>query len=111
MNKQDIIDLRSKSSSGGLTQTTINIIEQNTGTQVNYKQLYTELEVESSVPTKIYKYEDNSKSNLLFDITINWADNLPSTITIINVDDDITTTISLTNWVDGIPTQINKVES
>lgn len=111
MTTQNIIDLRSKSTGSGLSQTTINIIEQNTGTQVNYKQLYTELEVENSVPTKIYKYEDNTKSNLLFDITISWIDSLPSTITIVNIDDSITTTISLTNWIDGIPTQINKVES
>jgi len=106
------LDLRSiVSGSGELSPTTVNIIEQNTGTQVNYKQMYTELVVTDGVPTRVYKYEDDTKTNLLFDITINWLNGVPSTVVSTNVDDSITTTTTLANWVDGIPTQITKTES
>ena len=113
MRGSEYIDLRPLTTGGGgeLSQTTINIIEQNTGTQVNIKQLFTEMVVTNGKVTRVYKYADSGKTTLLFDITINWVDELPSTIVTVNVDDTITTTTTLSNWVDGIPTNITKVES
>lgn len=111
MRTKDVIDLRpTTSGDGSLSPTTINIIEQNTGTQVNVKVLYTEITWVGGLPSVVKKYTDNTKAVQVYDITLNWLDGLPITVVSINLDDNITTTTTI-EWVDGVPSTINKVES
>ena len=106
----DVIDLRKAtegSGTGELPQYIINIIEQNTGTQVNQLILYTEIDWISGNPEVIRKYNNSSKTLLLYTITITWLDGNPTTIVIINHDDSITTAISI-YWSGGVPINISK---
>ena len=108
----NFIDLRKPTTSSGgsgVTQQTINIIEQNTGTQYNVKVLYTEIEWVNGVPDRITKYTDSTKTTMVYDIHLQWLDGVPSQILINNLDDGIMTTVDLV-WSNGVPISINKTE-
>ena len=106
-----LIDLRQQaggsSGTGELPQYLINIIESNTGTQVDVPIYYTEIDWLNGVPSVIRKYTDSSKTTLIYTITIEWSSGVPETITTINHDDNITTVTTI-YWSNGIPIQIIK---
>lgn len=95
---------------GELPQSIINIIEQNTGTQIDAKILYTEIDWLNGSPSQIRKYNDSSKSIQLYEIDITWLNGLPSLVVSNNLDEGIITSTTFT-WVDGVPTSITKTES
>ena len=105
------IDLRKTTSTGGgtgeLPQYLINIIESNTGTQVDVPIYYTEIDWLSGVPSTIRKYTDSGKGTIVYTITIEWSSGIPTTITSINHDDGITS-ITTIYWSNGMPIQITK---
>ena len=100
------LDFRQQST-GGLSQSQINIIEANTGTQVDVRVGYTEVDWTNGVPTSIRKYVDDTKAVQLYLITITWVDGVPTTIVSNNMDDGIITTTTIT-WSNGVPISINK---
>ena len=113
MTGTDWIDLRKPVVSGGssgLSQTVINIIEQNTGTQVNKKVLHTELEWALGVPVRVRKWTDSGKTDQVYDVQITWLDGVPTTVLTNNLDDGIITTMTIA-WLDGVPVAVSKVES
>ena len=107
-------DFTTVSSTGGGTgdipQSIINIIEQNTGTQVNIKVLHTEIDWSNGLPVQVRKYQDSSKLVQLYDIDITWNSGVPSQVVSNNLDDGIITTINIT-WLNGVPTSITKTEA
>ena len=98
------------SGSGGLDQQTINIIEQNTGTQVDTRVLYTEVEWLNGVPTSVRKYTDNTKAIQVYLIAITWLNGVPTQVVSNNMDDGIISTTNIT-WLNGVPVSIDKVVS
>jgi len=107
-----VIDLRkpTASSGGGVSQSIINIIEQNTGTQYNKKVLYSEIEWNLGVPVRVQKWASSSKLDMVYDITITWFGGVPTQVLTNNLDDGIITTMNIV-WNNGVPVSINKVES
>lgn len=105
-----VIDLRkSTAGGGGVSQTIINIIEQNTGTQYNVKVLYSEITWSGGVPVGVKKWTDSSKTTQVYDITITWLGGVPTQVLTNNLDDGIITTTTIT-WLDGVPVAVNKTE-
>jgi len=94
-----VVDLRNASSTTGgtgeLPQYLINIIETNTGTQVNVPIYYTEIDWINGVPEVIRKYTDSNKGTIVYTITIEWSSGVPNTITTVNHDDNITTVTTI----------------
>jgi hypothetical protein len=108
----NFIDIRKptvSSGGGSVTQQTINIIEQNTGTQYNVKVMYTEIDWLNGVPVEVNKYDNSSKTNHIYNITLSWLDGVPTQIVINNLDDGIMTNVDLV-WSNGVPISINKTE-
>lgn len=106
----DFTTVSSTGGTGDIPQSVINIIEQNTGTQVNIKVLYTEVDWLNGVPTSVRKYVDNTKAVQVYLITITWLNGVPTQVVSNNMDDGIITTTNIT-WLNGVPVTINKVES
>jgi hypothetical protein len=82
-----------QSSSSGLSQSIINIIEANTNTQTNINVGYTHIQWENKLPILVEKYTDAAKTIKLYTIAITFVTKKPTVITIINHDDNITTQI------------------
>ena len=107
----DVIDLRMVVDGGGgtgeLPQYIINIIEQNTGTQVDVPIFYTEIDWLDGVPSVVRKYDSVAKNTLVYTITFTWVGGLLENVVSVNHDDNITTTTSLF-WSGGVPINITK---
>jgi hypothetical protein len=98
----------SSTSSGGLEQSVINIIESNTGTQVNVRVGYTEITWDSNgLPSMIEKYSDSSKANKIYTITPVFIAGLPSTVTTVNHDDGITEVATFV-FTNGLLSSVSK---
>lgn len=84
------------SSGGGgtatLSQSTINIIESNIGSQVNKYVNYTEVDFIEGVPSVVRKYVDNTKVDLVYTITLTFINGVLSTVQSINHDDGFIST-------------------
>ena len=106
---QGFLDFRQPTSGGdgGLTQSQVNIIEQNLGTQIDVPVGYTEVEWANGVPVNIKKYVSSDKAIMVYNISIVWASGNPAQITSENLDEGITTVTTIT-WTDGVPTSVNK---
>jgi hypothetical protein len=97
--------------SSGLSQTIINVIEQNTQTQVNKKVLFTEFTKVAGLIQQVRKYQDSTKTVQLYEVDVTWVSGLPQTIVVNNMDDGIITTTTIGWGSDGTPDSINKVEA
>jgi hypothetical protein len=105
----DLTVTSTSSGTGDLPQSIINIIEQNTGIQVETRIMYTEIDWINGSPSQIRKYEDSSKLNQLYEIDITWANGLPSLVATHNLDEGIITNTTF-SWLDGVPILITKTE-
>lgn len=89
-------------STGEISQYITNIIESNTGTQVDVRVGYTHTTKSGGVVTQVNKYVDNTMTQKVYQIDFTWnVDGTPNVITRINLDDNITETIVF-EWVDGV---------
>ena len=78
----------------GLSQATINIIESNTGTQVDHKQQYVDMTLDANGKPSIIKvWEDDTETKLLWTTTFTFVNGKPSQIVKVNEDDGITETV------------------
>ena len=97
-------DFKTPASGGGgtvvLPQSTINIIESNTGSQVNKYVNYTEVDFLGGVPSVIRKYVDNTKVDLVYTITLTFIGGVLSTVVTVNHDEGFTSTKTFT-WTGG----------
>jgi hypothetical protein len=83
-----------------LSQSVINIVESNTGSQVNKYVNYTEVDFLNGVPSVVRKYVDSTKVDLVYTITLTFSAGILSTVQSINHDDGFISTKTFT-WVDG----------
>lgn len=93
---------------GTFTQTVINIIEQNTGTQVSVEEGYKQITWVGGLPYTVEVWEDSSKTKKLWTNTYTFTDGVPTTVVVVNEDDGITTTETIV-WLDGVPVSMTKV--
>lgn len=95
-------------SGGGLDQSIINIIESNTGTQVDVRVGYTQTIKTNDIITQMNKYVDNTMTQKIYQIDFTWnVDGTPDVITRANLEEGITEAITF-EWVDGVA-NINRV--
>jgi hypothetical protein len=87
-------------STATLPQSVINIVESNTGSQVNKYVNYTEVDFINGVPSIVRKYVNNTKIDLVYTITLTFSAGLLAIVQSINHDDGFTNTKTFT-WIDG----------
>ncbi len=93
----DFVALAAPDGGNGLTPAEIIIIENNTGSQVNYKQNYSDTTLDDDgYPTLVEIYEDDTMARKLWTTTTVFVDGQPTTMTKINEDDNTTQTIDFT---------------
>jgi hypothetical protein len=85
---------------GGIDNATANIIEANTGTSIHDYVGHTEMEELNGLPYIVRKWEDTTKSNLLYTITMTFIDGLLSTVVAQNHVSTLTKTTTIV-WVNG----------
>ena len=95
---------------GGLSQSIINIIEANTGTQTDVPIMETDFIETDGKLTQVLTYGDTGKTLLVYTINLVWTNGVPTSVVSINHDDNITKTTILT-WYNGSLTNVSNVMS
>ncbi len=100
----------STSGGSGISQSIINIIEANTGTQTDVFIAEVVMIETLGKLTQVLKYGDTAKTILVYTVNLTWAGDLPTVIQFINHDDNLTKTTTLT-WYNGTLTNVSNVMS